>query len=176
MRRLAVLASVLVVLTGLVAYARGTADTAAQDATPAAMADHPVVGGWRWENVTPEGTFVSYAVFHPDGTYVEASNFAGVAIGVWAATGERSAALTEVFQDIDPSVDGFAPGTGTVWVAVEVDETGNAISARAEVELRAPDGTVTFRGAGIELRATRLAVEPAPPVGAPLPGAWGDQP
>ncbi len=64
-----------------------------------------------------------------------------------------------------------------MWVAVEVDETGSAITARAEVELRALDGTVTFRGGGIALRAIRLALEPTPPAGRTSPpGAPSNQP
>ncbi len=70
---------------------------------------HPVVGAWRWVNDPADPASDSYAIFHPDGTYVEASTFAGVAVGVWAASGERSADLTEVFQDIDPSLEGFTP-------------------------------------------------------------------
>jgi hypothetical protein len=61
MRHLVVLVSLLVVLTGVEAYAHGTA--AAQDAT----ATHPAIGAWRFESDLGGGnTFPSVAIFHTD--------------------------------------------------------------------------------------------------------------
>src|SRR5215210_5337009 len=88
-------------LTGLGAGALGLAlatrhlDAVAQEATPAAtpfpMAGHPVIGVWRWSN--GGGAYISFGTVVEDGGYVEAGpgGFAGV--GIWRATGERTAEL-----------------------------------------------------------------------------------
>ena len=162
MRRLAVVV-LIVVLVGAVAAARGPR-LAAQHATPTAPAGHPVVGGWAFDtDAADPSNALSYGAFHADGTYVELHPLVGVGIGVWRATGERTADLTIVFQDVDPTPAGVAPGTLIIRVAVEVDPTGNALTAPFTSEGRAPDGTVLFANA-FTATATRMAVEPmAPP-------------
>jgi hypothetical protein len=90
----------------------------------------------------------------------------GVGIGVWRATGERSAELTYVFQDIDPEPATTAPGTVTVRQLVAVDASGNEFTAPLTVEVRIPDGTVVFNAA-YTARGTRLEVEPMLPLGTP---------
>jgi hypothetical protein len=109
---------------------------------------------------------LSYGVVHADGTYIEVHPLVGVGVGVWRATGERTADLTIVFQDVDPSPAGLAAGALTVRVAVAVDATGSAITAPFTTEGRAPDGTVLFANAFTAM-ATRLAVEPMAPQGTP---------
>jgi hypothetical protein len=111
----------------------------------------------------------AYAVFHADGTYLEVDPNIGVGVGVWRATGERSAELTYVFQDIDPEPAGTAPGTVTVRQSVDVDATGEAFTAPLTVEVRIPDGTVVF-SAAYTARGTRLQVEPMLPLGTPTMG------
>jgi hypothetical protein len=142
----------------------------AQDATPTATADHPVVGAWWTANDAPgPGVATAYAVFHADGTYLEVDPNIGVGVGVWRATGERSAELTYVFQDIDPEPATTAPGTVTVRQSVEVDAAGNEFTAPLTVEVRIPDGTVVF-SAAYTARGARLQVEPMLPLGTPPPG------
>jgi hypothetical protein len=139
----------------------------AQEATPSATADHPVVGAWWTANDAPgPGVETAYAVFHADGTYLEVGPNIGVGVGVWQATGERSAELTYVFQDIDPEPATTAPGTVTVRQSVEVDETGDAFTAPLTVEVRIPDGTVVF-SAAYTARGSRLEVEPMSPLATP---------
>jgi hypothetical protein len=146
----------------------------AQDATPTATVDHPVVGAWWTANDAPgPGVETAYAVFHADGTYLEVDPNIGIGVGVWRATGERSAELTYVFQDIDPEPATTAPGTVTVRQAVEVDAAGNEFTAPLTVEVRIPDGTVVFNAA-YTARGARLQVEPmlplgTPPLGTPTP-------
>ena len=180
MRRIAVVASVVAVaLVGVVA-AGARPDAVAQDATPAggsgahaATAEHPVVGAWWSSNDAPgPGVNTAYAVFHADGTYLEVDPNIGVGVGVWRATGERSAELTYVFQDIDPEPAATAPGTVTVRQSVEVDASGNAFTAPLTVEVRIPDGTVVFTAA-YTARGTRLEVEPMAPLGTPTAGTAG---
>ena len=146
-------------------------NAAAQDASSSTTAGHPVVGAWFWENSSTDPFDDSFAIFHADGTYVEETPYIGTGIGVWEATGERSADLIIVFQDIEGGLDPTAPaafvaGTFTLRLSLEVDETGNAISGTGPIEIRTPDGAlvdeVTFDGTG-----SRLLLDWAPPIATP---------
>jgi hypothetical protein len=142
----------------------------AQDATPAARAEHPVVGSWWSANDAPgPGVQTAAAIFHADGTYLEVDPNIGVGVGVWQGTGERTADLIAVYQDIDPDPAVAAPGTVTVRKSVEVDATGEAFSGSLEVEVRIPDGTVVFT-ASYTGRGTRIGIEETVPLGTPLAG------
>ena len=173
MRRNAALVSVVAVaLVGVVATS-SRPGAVAQDATPAVVAAHPVVGAWSTANDAPgPGVNTAYAVYHADGTYLEVDPNIGVGVEVWRPTGERSAEQTAVYQDIDPDPAAAAPGTVTVRKSVEVDATGNAFTGTLAVEVRIPDGTVvftaTYTGTG-----TRLEVEPMAPLGTPTAGTPG---
>ncbi|MCD6030248.1 MAG: hypothetical protein K0S78_2422 [Thermomicrobiales bacterium] len=118
----------------------------AQDATPSSMdmASHPVVGAWRWKNGPGDPIPYTFAIFHDDGTYTEVTNGVGTGIGAWQPTGERTLDLTAFFQDTDPSVEGFAPGTITVWADMTVDPDGTTATALYTAEGILPDGTVVF--------------------------------
>ena len=170
MRRLAVLVSVVVVLAGLMAYARSVPGTAAQDSTPDALASHPVVGLWRFTNGEGEDTFPSLGIFHADGTYVEdypdASSFS---LGLWRPTGERSAEVT-IYQNYIVD-DKLVNGEGR-WT-VEVDETGEALTQGAGFFLGLfEDGSVEFSPeweGSTEPVATRLTIQPVVPLASLLP-------
>jgi hypothetical protein len=164
MRRLIICLSLaFVVLTGLVAMMGRS--TRAQESTPAAMADHPVVGGWHWENDLGDGaTLSTYAAFHPDGTYVESFGEDGTDVGVWKPTGARTADLTLYSADGDPDPDVTVPVVSRL--AIEVDETGNAITAEGTYQGLGEDGAVLFSGPGIA-RGTRLEVLSVIPPGTP---------
>ena len=64
---------------------------AAQEATPAALADlatHPVTGTWTLVNKTADGSpYPSVAVFHPDGTYMEVLPWGSPLLGVGSPRG-----------------------------------------------------------------------------------------
>ncbi len=146
-------------------------NASAQDSSTADTAAHPVVGAWFWENSSTDPFDDSYAVFHADGTYVEETSYIGAGIGAWEATGERSADLIIVFQDIEGGLDpnlpaAFVAGTFTVRLTIELDEAGNAIRAIGPIEIRTPDGAltdqVTFDGT-----ASRLGLGWIPPVATP---------
>jgi hypothetical protein len=175
MRRFVVLLTgvTMVLLSSAVVILRPPA--AAQEATPdtaalMAMATHPLVGAWQWSN-NPGDPLASYtyAIFHDDGTYTEYDPALGVGIGVWRPTGERTADLTIVFQDIDPAQEVFAPGWASFWIAIEVDETGNAMTGEGNLEARRPNGEVVaqfpYTGFG-----TRLTVDTKTPLNMPLAG------
>jgi hypothetical protein len=165
MRRVLVptfIVAIALALTGL-AVATGI-KTVAQEATPPA-AQHPVVGAWLWSVDPANPDDDSYAVFHADGTYMEVAHNS-VGIGVWQATGPRSADLTIVFQDIDIDPEVFRPGTSVIKQVVQVDESGDAISGSFTVEARTPDGALDFAGQ-FEGAATRIQVAPMVPLGTP---------
>ena len=166
MRRLAVLASVFVVLTGVVAYVHGNTGAAAQDA----MASHPVVGLWRFTNEVGDATFPSLGIFHADGTYIEDyPDESSFSLGLWRPTGPRSAEVT-VYQNqiVD---DKLTNGEGR-WT-VEVDESGNALTGGAGFFLGLfEDGTVEFSTeweGSAEPVATRLEIQPVVPLESLLP-------
>ena len=89
---------------------------------------------------------------------------AGVGVGAWTPTGERTADVITVFIDTEAGEE-FAPGTGTFLMSVTVDESGDAVAATADLQVREPDGTVTFEGAGWTFTGTRVSVAPLPAFG-----------
>ena len=167
------LALAIVVLLGLVATVAQSTD--AQEATPdtttmMAMTTHPLVGTWRWDNDPAVLDDDSYGIFTTGGSYLEVTrpDNAGVGVGAWTPTGERTADVITVFIDADAS-EAFAPGTGTFLMSVTVDASGDAVTATADLQVRDPDGTVTFEGAGWTFTGTRVSVAPLPDF-----GAWGE--
>lgn len=141
---------------------------AAEDATPAALADHPVVGAWRWRNDPVDPIATTYAIIHADGTYTEVSGDQ-TGVGVWWPVGERGVGITEVFQDIEPDPNVFAPGTVTVRQAYELDASGDTLTGTYAVDARLPDGTVVFQGV-LEGTGTRMEPEPMAPFATPTGG------
>ncbi len=153
-------------LAGLGAGGLGLAlaarQASAQDATPGATANHPIVGTWivdRDLSGTTEAPVV--VVFTADGGFIDAGQ--GVA-GVWEPTGPRSAAKT-----IIPFVQGGAGGYVVVRATWEVDEGGDTMSGPASVTVVTPDGTAVAESQ-LTSRATRLRVDPIENGGTALAG------
>ena len=72
MHRFVVLVSVVVGI-GLLALGAAFTPTDAQDATPTALAGHPLIGAWRLDVDTEDpANPPSLAIFHDDGTYLQA--------------------------------------------------------------------------------------------------------
>jgi hypothetical protein len=168
MRRLIISLSIVVVLLLSLVASLGSG-TSAQEATPdaamMAMATHPVVGGWQWENDAGDGTIItSYAVFHADGTYTEAYSYGVTLIGLWKPTGERTADLLNLAVDVDPNPDVTLVAEGRQ--AVEVNDMGTTVTAEGHFQLRDSAGTVVFSGPALS-RGTRLEVLPVAPFGTP---------
>ena len=165
-----VLAAVLA-LVGAVAVGLSPRGTAAQDATPTDRSDHPIVGAWHWDNDPADPADDSYGIFHADGTYLEVTKTTnvGTGIGAWKATGERSADVLTIFQDTDPS-EAFAAGTATFLLSLTVDETGNALAGTGVLQVRAPNGSVSFEGTDFSYTADRVTVAPLPDFGTPAAG------
>ncbi len=120
------------------------------------MEGHPVIGSWQWTNMpgTPRED-ISFAIFTGTGGYVEAGEGGFVAIGVWRATGERTAELV-----LNPSAailtdEVFAPryvvkseclvirDSGFLRIMIEVDATGNRLTGTGAFELPDGNGGVT---------------------------------
>jgi hypothetical protein len=137
------------------------------DATPGTQGQHPIVGTWQWDN-NPDSaepfSGISYAIFHADGSYIEFFPPVGVGIGTWEATGANTVNLTIVFQDIDDDPHVVEPGTSRYRISIEVDATGNTLTATGDLETRDASGTVIV-AAPFTGTATRVTVE--------APGATG---
>ena len=161
-----VLAAVLALVGAVTAGLQHRA-AVAQDATPASLAGHPIVGTWHWPNDPANPADDSYGIFLADGAYLEVTKAdnVGVGIGAWQATGPRSVDVVTIFQDVDPG-PAIEPGTATFLLSLTVDETGDALSGSGDLQTRAPDGTVTFEASGWEYTADRVAVAPLPEFGA----------
>ena len=135
---------------------------AAQEATPAPVAGHPIVGTWIIDrDVTSTTEVPVVVVFTANGAFIDPGQ--GVA-GVWEPTGPRTAAMT-----IIPFVDRGAGGYTVVRATWEVEESGNTMSGPASVTVVAPDGTVVATGE-LSSRAIRLRVDPMENAGKALTG------
>jgi hypothetical protein len=157
MRRLSVLAVLLVSLVGLVAVGR-VAGTGAQDAA------HPLVGAWllNTDVDTPGSTPSTLASFSADGVYTQVDADGSAGIGSWAATGPTTADLT--FYGLLP--DEAGGGRFTVRAAIEVAADGQTLTATYTLEFTMPDGTSTGQYGPGHVTGTRIAVEPmGTPVG-----------
>jgi hypothetical protein len=166
---------VSIVAFALVGLAVGAAAPAvlAQEAETV-VAQHPVVGAWFWQNISDDPFDDSYAVFGGDGTYVEETAYIGAGIGSWHVTGDHSADLVIVFQDIEGGLDpdkpaAFVPGTLKFWLSIEVSEDGNHLTATGPVEARRTDGTLEY-AFDFSGSATRLGLDDKKPAATPVAG------
>jgi hypothetical protein len=144
------------------ALAATTRQAAAQDATPTAMAGHPLVGTWIVDrNPDDQTDSPTILIYTPDGSIFDPLLAVG---GAWQATGPRSATVTLLGL-----IDSGAGGYIAIRSTVEVDEAGTTIAGSDTVTIVAPDGTArnTLQGHG---RATRLLVQGPEAAGTPLPG------
>ena len=147
---------------GGLALASSRLGASAQDASPAAMAGHPLVGTWIFDrNVADATDAPSIVVFSADGGLLDPSR--GVA-GAWMATGERTAAWTLI-----AFIDGGAGGYVAVRSTAEIDEGGDALVGPYSVTIVAPDATVITSDEA-ESTATRFPIEPIEAGGTPLTG------
>jgi hypothetical protein len=150
---------------------------AAQEATPAAMAGHPLVGTWIVDrNPADPAEMPTTNVLTADGGLIDPS--VGAA-GVWVATGERTADFTliAIFEQGMAVTGQPAAGGGSYFVvrgslAVDAgDDTATATVSQTQV---AADGTVLLQMEQGTSTYLRLRVEPQDAVGQPLVGfpAW----
>ena len=166
MRRFAGLLSVVVVLLSSVVMLSHP-PVIAQEATPsgtAAMASHPVVGGWRITVDLGGGmTSPDLQIFHADGTFTEVLPTGDVLVGVWQPTGERTATLTlyeNYFVD-----DRLVQAEGRF--TVDVDASGTTLTEAGTFVGLFEDGSVAVAFES-PATGTRMEVLPVEPLGTPV--------
>ena len=150
----------------------------AQEATPTARTDHPLVGAWVLDRDTTHPTNpLQLIVVTADGLYLGVEYGGRTAVGVWEATGPRTAAVTLRVLPPDETVPfvGLAVIRGTVEVAAD----GLSFTAPYTLEVVAPDGTSSGEYGVTTARGIRITLEQmGDPVGtlAELEGAMGATP
>jgi hypothetical protein len=132
-------------MVGAFAAGNGVFGIAAQEATPAVLAGHPLVGTWVAN--TPFGA--SAETFAADGSFVAGypvvengpmgAAFYSTGVGVWESTGPRSGHFTSVQAITDAS--GAFLGTLTIDGYLDVSEDGQTFIDDA------PETTLTYRDA-----------------------------
>jgi len=139
-----------------VALASGGIVAAAQEGTPPTPSSHPAAGLWQWMNYPGEpNSDVSYAILTEAGTYADAWYGRLVSVGEWRATGDRTADLVIVTNELVSLADLFAEThvavprdlyeatPTTLWrIALEFDERGNHFTATGMAETQDASGTV----------------------------------
>ena len=128
------------------------------------LAGHALVGAWRVTNDpaepnSSEPAEPSYYVFQADGTALTSTAVAGVGVGVWRPTGERTADRSVWYVDLDPDPNHLERGAATGSTSVTVAEAGTTFTETGTVQGKAIDGTVLFTIPSINI-GTRLEVEP----------------
>lgn len=154
MRRLFIPLSVLVVvLLGIVAT-RPSIGTDAQEATIA----HPVIGAWLGDvDANDPANAPSLLMFHDDGTYLQTDPDGSTGVGVWDETGPNTVLLTALFHGQD-EMENFG-GTATVRAAVEVDASGNMLTAEYTLDFTGADGMSTGEMGPGTATAERIVIE-----------------
>jgi hypothetical protein len=152
----ALVALIAVVSLGIAGFDARSSVTA-QEATPAAMSGHPLVGTWLLDtNADDPANGPEVTVFTADGAYISVDAEGFPNHGVWEATGERTAGLTIVSPGMEEET--FA-GMFVVRASIEVDETGDSFTAQYTGEFVTPDGTETGEYGPGTATATRITVE-----------------
>ena len=185
-RRSVLLSAVSGALTGALAARRATT---AQEATPSAIANHPIVGAWLVMN--PSDTLNARpAIFAADGTmtvgYVPSHTdpergvvLQGTAIGVWEPSGERSVHL--IYVQAISDLNGTYLGTLTRDAYPEVSEDGQSFrddGTQVHITFRDAANTIVNEASGSgadaatrQVHAIRMQVgHPGFPDGTPVAG------
>ncbi len=157
---------VISALVGMIAIGSGRS-AVAQEGTPTVVSGHPVIGAWLADVDTndPENA-PSLFIFHDDGTYIQADVDGSSGIGVWEATGSNTAALTALFHGEEES--GEFAGTAMLRATIEVDESGDALTAEYTVDFIDPEGTSSGEMGPGMASAQRITIEPMGEPVAPL--------
>jgi hypothetical protein len=158
MRRVPVLVLVMLVsLAGIIAFGRA-APTRAQQATPIAASQSPLIGTWQLDTDTEDPSNPpEIAVFNADGSYLEVATD-GAGPGRWESTGGDSANLNIWFLNTDDH--GNYTGTTIVRALVHVAADGQSFDADYTLELMMPDGSMSGQYGPGHAHGTLLSVEP----------------
>jgi hypothetical protein len=132
-------------LAGTLGLGRHVGHASAQEATPEALASHPIVGVWTV--TTPIGP--ALAVFSADGTNIQGVptaqagpmgvTFTGAQVGTWEPTGPHSIHFTGV--QLHSDANGTFTGSVTIDGHPRVSDDGQTFLDDA------PETTVTIRDA-----------------------------
>ena len=143
---------------------------AAQEATPAAMAGHPLVGTWIVDRNPDDPTEIpTYNVLTADGGLIDPTQGGA---GRWEATGPDTA---------DFGLTGTIAELGAYFVVrgtLAVDAGGGTATASVSDTIVAADGTILDQHAQFTARYVRITIEAQDAVGQPLAGfpAWTPPP
>ncbi len=160
-----------VALLGSAGFAARSSATA-QEATPTTMSGHPLVGTWLLDtNADDPANGPEVTIFTADGAYISVDAEGFPNHGVWEATGDRTAGLTIVSPGMEE--EAFA-GTFVVRATIEVNETGDAFTARYTGEFVTPDGTETGEYGPGMATATRIDVEAMGTPAGPMETLFGE--
>ncbi len=149
---------------GIAAGVGGGFGALAQDAEPADLAGHPLVGAWVVDtNVDADADAPEIGIFTADGTAFGLGASRWVS-GAWEAADDATGAATLV---------GVFDANGGGYVVLrgphQVDADGNAWTCPCTFTVVAPDGTVLDSGMATA-RGVRIPVETVDAAGMPLPG------
>lgn len=153
-----------VAISGFGASGTDLAGIAAQEAQPADLAGHPLVGAWIVDtNIDMTNDAPEIGMFTSDGTVFGLGASRWVS-GAWQAADDYTGTVT---------MAGVFEANGGGYVVVrgphQVDESGNSWSCPCTFTVVAPDGTVLVSGEATA-HAVRLPVEPDTAIGKPLAG------
>jgi hypothetical protein len=164
MHRVSVLAAVAAIATaGLVAYGATGLGTAAQDATPVALAGHPLVGTWVVDTIGGSDTDApEIAVITADGGLagLGANRVAG---GRWQPIDDHAAELTLVTVFDNEEGAGYLVVRGPHTV----DESGDAWTCDCTFTIVGADGNLLDSGRA-PATGTRLPLQGVDMMGQPL--------
>jgi hypothetical protein len=158
--RISAVVSLLGVLASLLVVG-----TAAQDATPATTGTHPLVGTWIVDaDVDDPANAPEVDRFFADGGFLSIDATGRPTLGLWEATGERTATVTFISTGSDDT--GAYVGTFTVRAEVEVDAAGDVFTGDYTIEIAGPDGSSPGEFGPGRVEGKRLTSEaPGSPAG-----------
>ena len=158
MRRVVIPASVMVVVLLGIVVARPDAGTVAQTGTPEAMAQHPLIGAWLGDtDANDPANAPSLFIFHDDGTYLQTDPDGSNGVGTWEASGPTTALLTAIFHGQDEM--GEFGGSVMLRAAIEVDASGNSLTADYTIDFMQADGMTSGEMGPGSATAERIMVE-----------------
>jgi hypothetical protein len=150
----------LVALVALVVLSGGILplwSAGAQEATPTPMTDHPLVGAWILDrDLTHPTNPQQLVVATSDGLYLGVDYGGRISVGVWEATGPRTADITLHVTADEQGVPFL--GLAVIHGTVEVREDGLSFTAPYTLEVTGQDGR-TEEYAGTTAQGTRITAE-----------------
>lgn len=160
--------TVLLAIVWLLLLAGFIAPPIAQGTAPDAVGGHPVVGTWLMDGDADDlDNAPEVVIFTADGGYISVDAEGLPSLGVWKATGERTAVLNLVSTGVEE--DGAFAGTFVIRATVEVDAPGDSLAVTYTGEFILADGTKTGELGPSTATATRIVVEPMGTPEGPFP-------